>query len=347
MTREIADPVLAAQTQLAAASLPLLYDKWREADAKLCVQAQETIRGVTGSSMPGEVFYVYVLAMQGDYQEAHRQADALINTTTDPTTHTLALGAKGFMELGSGQFGAVLRTIQREQELAEKNEADAWMWIFGESWLRALCWDFDGVQRLSRITMRSDAEPHAAWTRTVGRVNAGYAELVQGNFEKASQYFAEVRDFQITPKFFLHWHWRMHAELGATETRLAAGDIENARREADGYLASALSAPDPTMRTLAWEIKSRVAIAQKDFDCARQCIENAFAIVSEFDLTTVAWHVYRTAWDLCRHEGNHKLADQHRTRAKELIMKIADAFWSPASRYRQSFLGGSAGQATF
>ncbi len=67
MSRELADPrKLAAQTQLAAASFRLLYDAWREEDARICTLAEETLRTGGKVKFPGEVFYVYVLALRGD-----------------------------------------------------------------------------------------------------------------------------------------------------------------------------------------------------------------------------------------------------------------------------------------
>jgi len=111
-----------------------------------------------------------------------------------------------------------------------------------------------------------------------------------------------------------------------TEARLEAGNIADAHREADDVLASALSAADPGMRALAWEIKSRVASAGKDRDGARVCIDSALAILDRFDIPVAAWQVHRTARDLYLDEGDREGAEGHQARAKEFIMRIADSF---------------------
>ena len=270
MSKELADPLLAAQTQLAAASFRLLYDAWREEDAEICAHADATLRSKGKVKFPGEVFYVYVQAIRGDYELAHEQAEALIHTTTNPTARVLASGANGLIQLFRGRFGEVRRIVRAGREGAEKNGETPWMFIFGDAWLRLLCFDFDGVQRVCQISVRSDAEEHAAWTRTVSRISSGYAELYQGRIDEALQHFAQVRDLHVTPRFFLHWRWRMHAVLGTIEAQLSAGDMANARREADGFLESALAVAEPNMRALAWEIKARVAKAANDFDDASQ-----------------------------------------------------------------------------
>jgi len=181
-------------------------------------------------------------------------------------------------------------------------------------------------------------ESHAIWTRTAARIADGYAAIFQGNHEKAWESFAEVRDYEVTPRFFLHWHWRMHAELGATEARLSAGDIPNARREADGFLQSALSVGEPNLLAFAWEINSRVARAEENGRAARQHIDKALAIQKQFEIPVSGWLVHRTAWDTCRDEGDSERAEHHRLRAHELIMKIADSF-EPDEPLRACFLG--------
>ena len=331
------DPLLAAHTRLSAASFRLLYGSWSEEDAKICDPAQETICRLSGSSFVHSVFYLYVLALQGRYQEGLKHADALILATTNPTSYVLARGVKGLILLSTGQFGEVLKLVSTGRELAEKNGEDPWMYIFGEAWLRMLCADIDGVRRVSQIAMRSDTEPHAFWTRTVFRMSCGYAELHQGNFDAAAEYFGQILDSRTTPAFFLHWHWRMQAQVGMTQSFLYAGDLENAHRHADAFLEAALSAAEPNMRARAWEMKARVARAAKDHRGAMECIKNAMAIVDEFEIAMSAWQVHRTAWNLCADYGDHARGDLHRARAQELILRIADSF-EPGEPLRQSFL---------
>jgi DNA-binding winged helix-turn-helix (wHTH) protein/tetratricopeptide (TPR) repeat protein len=326
MSGSLEDPLLAARTRLAVANFRLLYDEWREAEVEVRDAALRTIRRLSGSAIVHDPYHCYVLAVQGDCQEARRQADALINSTDNPTVYVLGSGGKSLSLLLLGRFGEMLQILRAGRQSADKNGEEPWMYILGETWLRTLCFDFDGVRRLSGIIMRSDAEQHSLWLRTVSRIASGYAELSQGNHREALQFFSQVRDPRVTPKFFLHWHWRMFAHLGMTEARLQAGHIADAHREVDDLLSSALSLPCPDIRSLAWEAKSRVARANKDFGGARASINNALAILDQFDIPVAAWQVHRTAWDLCADQGDGAGADRHRNRARELIMGIADSF---------------------
>jgi tetratricopeptide (TPR) repeat protein len=314
------------------AGFRFVYDAGREEYAEACSDALQTIRRLSGSSTLHDG-YIYVQALQGDYHEALSQADGLIKATAN----RLGRGPKFLILTASGRFGELLRMVRTGRELEEKNGEDPWVSLMGESWLRTLCFDFEGVRRLSKIVMRSDAEQHAAWMRTVSRMSSGYAELYRGNLVEALQCFSQVRDPQITSNFILHWRWRLHAQLGMTEARLQAGDIADAHREADDVLASALSAADPNMRALAWEMKSRVARVENDFDGARVCIDHALAILDSFDIPVVAWQVHRTAGDLYADITDWEGAERHRGRAKEVIMRLADSF-EQGEPLRESFL---------
>ena len=337
VSRSLADPLLLAQTELSAACFRLLYDSWGAEELETCVRAEKTIRSLAGPSAPLHMYHIYVQALKGEGRQALEAADVMINNATGPTVYVGALGARGLSLMSLGRFGEMLQIITRERELGRKNESGAWMWVLGEAWLRLLCFDFAGVRRVAEITMSSDVEAHAIWSKTAARIAAGYQEIAKGKHEKAWELFAQVRDYNITPKFFLHWHWRMHAALGATEARLSAGDIPNARREADRFLETALSVADPNLRAFAWEINSRVAQADGNSRTARAHIENALAMLDKFEIPVSGWQVHRTAGDLCEDEGNHARASEHRARAQELIMKIADSL-EPGEPLRASFL---------
>ena len=331
------DRLLAAQARLTAASNRLLYDEWRDEDAEACAPAQETIRRLSGSTIVHDVYYIYLRALQGARQEAAQQADALIQATTNPITHVLAQGAKGVNCILGGRFGEVLQLVRRGRELAEKNGEDPWMYIFGDAWLRVVCFDFDGVSRLSTIVMRSDSEPHAAWIRTVSRISAGNAALHQGRPGEALECLSPVRNPEITPKFFLHWHWRLHAQLGITEAQLLSGNLAKARREADLVLESAGSIAEPHMQALAWEIQARVTRAGNDRAAARECIRTALGIVDRFEIPVAAWQVHQTAGDLSAEEGDRETAGSHRARAQQIVMGLADSF-EPGELLRESYL---------
>jgi tetratricopeptide (TPR) repeat protein len=176
--------------------------------------------------------------------------------------------------------------------MAEKNGNDSWLLNFREAWLRTLAFDFEGVLQLCEFVMRPNAEYPTGQPRTIARVAAGYAELDRGNYDQAIEYFRQVRDPEITPKFFLHCFWRMTAQFGLSNVWLAAGNIAKAHLEADGFLESVLSTDDPHLQALAWEMNTRVAMAESDWARAQECVQAALAIVERFEVPVAAWQVH-------------------------------------------------------
>lgn len=337
VSREHGDPLLLARAELAAACLRLLYDAWRKEDADTCASARQTIRQLGASSIPEDVLYAYVQTAQGDYEEGLTQVEAAMAAATSPADYLLALGAKTLFLIGLGRFGELLQIVRTGRALAEKNGEDPWVFVFREAWLRWICFDFEGVRLLSEIVMRSDSEQHAAETRTMAIVAAGYVELFRGRYQEALQYFARVRDPKETPKFHFHWRWRMRTELLSIEARLQAGDLPNARIEADALLVSVLSTAEPNLQAVAWEVRARVALGGADLPRALECVESALVILERFDVPLAAWRVHATAWDVYRYAEQHEKAEGHRVCAQAVIMRLADSF-EPEEALRKSLL---------
>jgi hypothetical protein len=118
----------------------------------------------------------------------------------------------------------------------------------------------------------------------------------------------------------------MRAALGLARSWLDSGDIASARRETEGLLQSALSTADPNMQALAWEIKIRVALAEKDETAAKKSMEAALAVLQKQEVPMSAWRVHAAAWEFYEHRKNHEEAESHRARAEEGIHRLADSF---------------------
>src|SRR5262245_14045656 len=115
---------------------------------------------------------------------------------------------------------------------------------------------------------RSTAAHWRGQAQTIAGIANGYLALGQRHYDEALRLFREVIDLENSPKFFLHWYWRMNAQLGLSDVWLASGNLPSARREADRFLQAALSTAEPNLHALAWDVNARVAMAGKDWDDA-------------------------------------------------------------------------------
>jgi tetratricopeptide (TPR) repeat protein len=286
------------------------------------------------------MIYAHVQVLQGNYQEAFEIFEHGIpkpGTTISLIAYFFALSGKTVALLRLGRFGEFWELVQEGKRLAEKNGNEPWLFNFREAWLRTLTFDFDGARQLCNIIMRPGAEYPTGQPKTIARVAAGYAEFHLGQYGKAIEYFTQVLDPGTTPKFFLHWFWRMTAQLGLSNVWLASGDLAKARIEANGFLESAMSTADPHVQALAWEMMSRIAIAERAWKAAVEHLRAALSIVERFVVPVAAWQVHATAWDLYRHTKDDAAAESNRASAESHILSIANSFTSD-DPLRKSFL---------
>jgi tetratricopeptide (TPR) repeat protein len=341
-SRVLGDPLLLARTQMLAAGVRLLYDRWRKEDAQLCVSSHRALVELKDSDTPPyhNMIYAHVQALQGNYQEAFEIFETGIpkaGSDTSLMAYFFALSGRTVALLRLGRFGELWQLVQAAKQMAEKNGNQPWMFNFREAWLRTLVFDFDGARRLCDMIMRPDAEYPTAQPKAIASVAAGYAELHRGQIDNAIQYFKQVRDPEITPKFFLHWFWRMTAQLGMSNVWLAAGDLAKARESSDAFLESSLSTEDPHVQALAWEFKTRVEMAEQAWDVAANHLREALSIVERFEIPVAAWQVHSTAWNYYQHAKNEAAAERYRALAETHILGIANSF-PKDDPLRESFL---------
>ncbi|HXJ05211.1 MAG TPA: AAA family ATPase [Candidatus Acidoferrum sp.] len=339
------NPLLQARTQILAACVRLYYQTWRSEDAEICTAATETIQRLSGSGalQYPEMHYAHLKPLQGGYQEALQIAEAgilKIDGTTNTVSHLLAIGAKAVALMHMGRLGDSLQVIRNASEGASKNGNDPWILTIREAWLRTVALDFEGARRLCDTMIRSKSGYPKGQPKAIAWYAAANAALAQANYDEALQNFRQVIDKDVTPKFFLHWYWRMQAQLGLTNVWLASGNLRNARTEAARLLASALSTDDPSLQALAWEVNARVAIAEEDLKRAEERIQNGLSILAKFEIPLAAWRLLGTAWDLYGRLKNDKVAEAHRKSAETYLLKLANSF-APGEPLRATFLAAA------
>jgi tetratricopeptide (TPR) repeat protein len=342
LSDRLGDPILHSRTELLAAGSRLLYDTWREDDWKICESAHRTLQHLGPAGVPDYhgMIYAHLRMLQGHYAEALASLEAGIPKMNEPIAlmvHLFALSGKTVALLHSGQLGDLMRIVRSGKEMAEKNGNDPWLFVFREAWLRTLVLDFDGARRLCDTFSDRGSSYLPRQPQAIARFAAGYAELEQGHHDEAARFFEQILDPTTTPKFFLHWYWRMSAQLGLSNVWLDARSLGRARYHADRFLASALSTAEPNLQALGWGVQARVSIAEKNWQGAEGDIEKGLAVLERFDIPTVAWRLHATRSELYRRLKNDEAAEAQRARAESIILGLANSF-EPDEPLRRSFL---------
>jgi hypothetical protein len=343
LSANLDDPLQHARTELLAAYVRLTFDTWRMKDWEISAAASETIYRLSETGPPAfdRVIYAHLQSLRGDYTRALKNLEAGIpneNESTSGVVHFLALSAKTLGLLLSGRLGELVQLLRAGREIAETNGNEPWLFVSREAWLRTAVLDFAGARELCKgMAARTTAAYWRGPSQSIGGIASGYAALEQRKYEEASRSFAKVLDPKKTPQFFLHWIWRMHAELGLSNVSLASGNLRKARVDADRFLQSALSTAEPNLHALAWDLGARVAMAEKDWIGAEEKIEKGLGVLHKFGIPTTAWRVHATRSDVFRQARNEAAAEAHRAQAEAIILALANSF-APDDPLRDAFL---------
>lgn len=328
VSKDLDDPQLFARTQILAAAFRILHDRWSEEDAHILAANLEIVRS-SGTPLP--VVYEMLYAsqaqiMQGEY------TDALQTVQPNPPNMAQVSGLMTYLStwggtlalLHRGEFGELLRVLRTVLETARKNGNNLWLGAFTgiEAWLRTLVSDFEGARGLCESVLPTCIGRPARTPKAVALLAGGHAELGLGNNDSARGYFEQLEEM-TGERFYLYWYWRMHAQLGLASAWLQSGNIANARVKANCFLESALSTSDPNMQVLAWEVKTRMAIAEEDWTVAGESIGAALTILEKRDVPLSAWRVHSTAWEFFRHQKNRESAESHRIQAEQGVLALA------------------------
>jgi DNA-binding winged helix-turn-helix (wHTH) protein/tetratricopeptide (TPR) repeat protein len=333
MSLSVGDPLPLARAQMLAAACRLVFDNWRQQDAELCASAHQTLSRLDDSSSDPyqQMTYAHILTLQGSYPEALQIFEAGVSRTDHGVRlipHFGALSGKTMALLRMGHLGEVLRITRAARESMEENRARAWLLSFREAWVRILAFDFEGAFHICEAISEESGRHHSFQPEAICQIAAGYIALDRQDYGEAIEHFKQVHEPEVSTKFFLHWAWRLTARLESGNAWLLSGNIATARMAADDSLQSALLTADPYLQALAWDLKTRVAIAESDLSGAREHIEETLAIVDRFEILVPAWRAHATAWQLFRRAKEHKKAETHRDCAEACIIRIADSFAS-------------------
>jgi tetratricopeptide (TPR) repeat protein len=341
------DPPRLAVTQMVATGFRLVFDSWSQTDAELCTSTYETLLRLHPSELEPyqRIVYAHVLVLKGIYQEALDLCERSIaeasasgvGQVVNFLAHFGALSAQTIVFLRTGQFGKVLQITKAGRASPDENLSLYWLLSLREAWLRILAFDFEGARQICQATCNAKGEFPDVQYYAIDQMAAGNMAVHQGKYAQALEHFGHVQDLDVHTKFFMHWDWRMWAQLEASNAWLLSGNIVNARAGADGYLESALSTADPQVRALAWELKARAALAENDLTAACECIQQALAIVDKFEILVAAWQTFATASQVYHHAKERKTAEAYRDRAEKCILTIANSF-APDESLRATFL---------
>jgi DNA-binding winged helix-turn-helix (wHTH) protein/tetratricopeptide (TPR) repeat protein len=348
ISKTVNDPARLAVTQMLASGFRLVFHSWSETHAELCTSAYETLHRLYPAELDPyhRIEFAHVLMLKGRYAESLDLCESSVSEASSYKVgqvmnflvHFGALSAKIVILLRTGQLGQVLQIVRTGRTSPDANLSMYWLMTLREAMLRTVAFDFEGARQISQgaRNVREGEFPDAQYF-SIDQIAAGNLALRQRKYSEALEHFRQVQELDEHAQFFMHWEWRMLADLEASNAWLLSENAVNARSVADGLLKSAMATSDPYIHALAWDLQARVALAERDLPGARESIQRALAIVEGSEIQSGAWQSFATASQVSHHAKEPEAAETYRARAESCILQIANSF-EPDEPLRATFL---------
>jgi hypothetical protein len=117
----------------------------------------------------------------------------------------------------------------------------------------------------------------------------------------------------------------MILEGALSELWLAKRDLAPARPAAERFLELTRATAERTWQALAWDTNARVATAERDFNRAQSCIDQALSAMAGLEVPLAAWRLHGTAAELYAILRNDAAAEEHRASSRATILRLADS----------------------
>jgi DNA-binding winged helix-turn-helix (wHTH) protein/tetratricopeptide (TPR) repeat protein len=302
---------------------------------KQCKEAVSKVREAGDPFLLGEALIglAYYLRNYSEYRQALQCAEEGLDAflaSYEATPH-LSWTFLVYLDLTftSGVFlgfwGHTLRRGEQHFEAIRKN-GDSLMSRVAESeklFLQIHAMDFVGARQL----VESNAPmlmPILALRRHC-LISAGAAEVGLGNPERALEQLLTCKNEMDHQPAMADWYFRLPMQLAIAEAWLTRGDLERARVEAAEFLRVSLATGERTYRALAYEVITRLAMAESDLDRAQDSLIKALQEMEGYEVPLAHWRVHGTAAELHRALGNREFAERHRESSSATIMKLANS----------------------
>jgi DNA-binding winged helix-turn-helix (wHTH) protein/tetratricopeptide (TPR) repeat protein len=343
------DGVLSARAKMSCLAARTLFGGWRPRDAEEVRRLLPVIRQTCDRQLlaPYLVDYSVIQWASSEYREAHQSVSEAIEILAQKRTENLYLSFaylrsqiyKPRSLLFLGEWGEALRQIDAAITTAVRNgdQFFAQHLRMQRVWIQLHAMDFVGVLRTCEPMVALIGNFTGNYLHRFSRIFAGCAEAGLRNYDRALDHLLSARDHMNSHKIMMHWYYRMPLELALTEVWLGKKDLIRARQEAEQFLNSAMATAEHTWQALAWEVNTRVAMAEIDLKRSQECVSRALLAMEGFEIPLAGWRVHATAAEVFQRAEDTESSQRHREISRVAIFKLANSL-APEDPLRKAFL---------
>jgi hypothetical protein len=224
--------------------------------------------------------------------------------------------------------------------MAEQNGHRPWARVFrfGMAWVYEQAFDFEGARAVCEQEFkRQDSQ----LGQGLGLIVLGAAHLGLGEFDRALDLSSEINRQLDGRSILMDWILQMPFQLGWSECRLARGEIDLARREAERLCELAARPPERTYLALGHHLLAEIALAEGSLDRAEGELSTAFVALAGEDAPLAEWRVHVTAATLHGRRKHKAQAKRHLSQSAETLLRLKDSLlgWPELQRSLISHAG--------
>jgi DNA-binding winged helix-turn-helix (wHTH) protein len=331
------NPLQRARTRASCLVRRIWVGGWNPRDAEDCGRALAEIRRSGDRLMVAShlVEFNFIRWISSEYRAARQDAVESLAILADARVENPYLSFADWLShftlpwslLFLGEWGQALQTLTADITLADKNgeRYRAQTLQLYRAWIHLHAMDFPAVVETCGSLLPFFDEPARDPWRRFCLALAGSAEAASGRYEAAELHLLAARGEMDRRPVIHDWYSRLILEGALSELWLAKQDLAHARLEAERFLELTRATAERTWQALAWDTNARVATAERDFNRAQKCIDQALSTMEGFEVPLAAWRVHGTAAELSARLGNNAAAEQHRASSRATILRLADS----------------------
>jgi DNA-binding winged helix-turn-helix (wHTH) protein len=314
-----AEPQWKARTRLSSAVWRMWIGGWNPALAKVCEDSLIPLRNGLDRQITawGLIEYSMVCLISSRYRECLETVDTnleiLVRHAIDRPEFNI-FRAIWMAHLGRpwaytmlGEWGRALHEFDASEALFVGN-ANRYSICTLETlrgFLYLMTGDYQAIKdichKLGFYQDRTGEQPAALYTLVLPneirhcRLLAGVAEAGLGHLDEGIALLDELEQEMLAQPVITDWYWLMVLEWSLGNALLQAGDVEQARLRAERMLERADQTVELTWRTLARDLRARIALEQGELELASRIIYDALQLTETMGVPIADWRIHRTA----------------------------------------------------
>jgi tetratricopeptide (TPR) repeat protein len=221
-------------------------------------------------------------------------------------------------------MSAALATLQDAMEKARRNGDLFWHPRFPNciGWIYRELHDFEAARKFDEEGVDVARRHHVLEAEANSLINRGIDCTHAGQHQCTDEAFAEVKDIFARDAWF-RWRYNIRLQAATAVHHLRHGELDQARESIDRLEETAREHGVHKYLAVANQLMAEWSIASDDFAGAEQRFDAALAELKEYPAPLVAWKVHAGIARLKSKLGDVAGAEEHSSRALELVDSIA------------------------